>query len=194
MPRPNPGRELYAEEHLAQRIQAERERLGWSYEGLAKRMAAAGCPVDQSAIYKIERQKPRRRITVDELVGLSKVFEIDVADLLVAPEIAAVQEVRPLVGRFFQLRSQLAKVTRENHAEQATVLERLSSLTKDHPAAKAAVEDLASEIGEIEASQHDPEGRLGQWLVDDRTVAWAYTLTHSAAERAADTAATANGD
>ena len=50
------------------------EQRGWSYTGLAQRMTAQGCAIDQSALYKIEKGNPRRRISVDELVALREVF------------------------------------------------------------------------------------------------------------------------
>lgn len=86
MPRPNPARTLASEQSLATRIAYERGERGMSYAGLAKRMTAVGCAIDQSAIYKIEKGEPRRRVTVDELVALSKVFDLDIGELLVPPE------------------------------------------------------------------------------------------------------------
>ncbi len=94
MPRPNQARDIYAEDHLARRIAWERERRGWTYEGLAKRMTEAGCAMNQSAIYKIEQLTPRRRITVDELVGFSRVFGVPVDDLLLDPAVVVGDRVR----------------------------------------------------------------------------------------------------
>jgi transcriptional regulator with XRE-family HTH domain len=93
MPRPNPPRDVLAEDHLARRIAAEREARNWTYDGLAKRMTDVGCPMNQSAIYKIEQVTPRRRITVDELVAFSRVFAIPVEQLLLPPEVAVNEEV-----------------------------------------------------------------------------------------------------
>ena len=85
MPRSNPGRSLFAEQHLADRIAVERERRGLTYEALAQRMAEVGCPIQPSAIFKIEHAEPRRRITVDELVGFSQVFGEPMAELVADP-------------------------------------------------------------------------------------------------------------
>ena len=82
MPRPNPPRALQSEENLARRIAYERENRGWTYEGIAKRLTEVGCPIQGSAIYKIEKGIPRRRISVDELVGFASVFELDIDELL----------------------------------------------------------------------------------------------------------------
>ena len=82
MPPRNQPRTIAAEEELALRIGYEREKRGMTYEGLAKRMTDAGCPINQSAIFKIEKAEPRRRITVNEIVALATVFGVTVNDLL----------------------------------------------------------------------------------------------------------------
>jgi transcriptional regulator with XRE-family HTH domain len=82
VPRVNPHRSLANEENVARRIAHEREARGWSYEGLADRMTRAGYPIHASAIFKIEKGKPARRVTVDEMVGFANVFDIPVGDLL----------------------------------------------------------------------------------------------------------------
>ncbi len=89
MPRPNKARQPLGEENLALRIVAERESRGWSYEGLADRMTKAGCPLNASAIYKIEKGSPRRRIVLDEAVAFSRVFGVPLEELVVAPEMLA---------------------------------------------------------------------------------------------------------
>lgn len=76
MPRPNKGRTIPAESVLALRIAMERKARGWSYEQLADAMTEAGCPIQGSAIFKIEKGEPRRRIAVDELAALSLVWAI----------------------------------------------------------------------------------------------------------------------
>ncbi len=98
MPRPNRPRSIASESALAERITYEREKHGWSYAGLAQRMTEVGCPIDQSAIYKIEKGQPaRRRISVDELVALARVFELGLDDLLVPPDLAVEQETLALL-------------------------------------------------------------------------------------------------
>lgn len=87
MPRPNPLRTLQSEENLARRIAYEREQRGWSYEGTAVRMTYAGCPLQGSAIYKIEKGSPRRRITLDESVAFARVFGLELPDLLIPVEL-----------------------------------------------------------------------------------------------------------
>ena len=100
MPRVNPLRSLANERNVAARVQRERERLGMSYEGLAHRMAGAGAPIQPTAIYKIEKGDPPRRITVDELVGFARVFDIPVEELLTPPEEMVSREARQLLNAF----------------------------------------------------------------------------------------------
>lgn len=82
MARPNKARSIGGEDNLAERIAYERESLGLSYEALAKKMTEAGCAIQGSAIYKIEKGNPRRRVTVDELIALADVFEVEIQELL----------------------------------------------------------------------------------------------------------------
>lgn len=74
--------QLASEEALARRITYERERRGWSPGGLAAQMTKAGHPLNQSSVWKIENGQPRRKITVDEMIGFSKVFELPFDELL----------------------------------------------------------------------------------------------------------------
>jgi len=97
MPPRNVTRSLLTESALAARVAYEREKRGWTYDGLAKRMTDVGCAINQSGLYKVERGEPRRRITVDELVAFSQVFQIPVEHLLLSPELAASKEVAELL-------------------------------------------------------------------------------------------------
>lgn len=87
MPKVNPLRPTGNEESAARRIAFEREARGWSYEGLARRMTEAGYPVQGSAIFKIEKADPPRRITLDEFIGFAKVFELDLTEMVLTPEV-----------------------------------------------------------------------------------------------------------
>jgi len=95
MPPRNLRRSFSSEVELALRVAYERELRGMTYEGLAKRMTDTGCAINQSGIYKIEKGKPPRRITVDELVAFAMVFETTVDRLLlprwIAEDAAAAQ-------------------------------------------------------------------------------------------------------
>lgn len=73
------------EDFLAERIEKLRTKEGWSFADLSQRMAEAGCPIERSSLQKIERGKPRRKITVNELVAFSRVFNVEAPDLMVSP-------------------------------------------------------------------------------------------------------------
>ena len=60
-------------------------------------MEKAGCPIQVSAIYKIEKADPPRRITVAELVGFAQVFGLPVENLLLPHEVAARNELVDLL-------------------------------------------------------------------------------------------------
>lgn len=82
VPRPNAPRLPSAEDSLALRIRYERMRRNWSADELARRMTEAGCPLNQSAIWRIENATPRRKISLDEALGFAKVFGLDLDDLI----------------------------------------------------------------------------------------------------------------
>jgi transcriptional regulator with XRE-family HTH domain len=68
------------ERRAAARIRRERARRGDSVRGLAALLAAAGAPVPDTAVAKIENGE--RRLTVDEVVAFAKVFGITTDELL----------------------------------------------------------------------------------------------------------------
>lgn len=77
-----------AEKFLAERIEAERKRLGLSQAALSDRLAKVNHPLHQSAISKIESPPAtdgRRGISIDEAIGFSKVFGVPLGELLLPP-------------------------------------------------------------------------------------------------------------
>ena len=134
MPRPKPVRQLSSERNLAARIARERERGGYSYAGLALRMTDVGCAIDPSAIYKIEKSNPPRRITVDELVGFAAVFGVPVEELLLPAEIAGDHEARKLL-----------EVWSARRAALNDVIERLANHTIEYPDTRPLIDDLLPE-------------------------------------------------
>jgi len=109
MARVSTSRALQNEENVARRITREREARGWTYEETARRMVDAGVPLQYTAIYKIEKATPRRRITVDELVGFATIFELDVADLLTPVELIEHQEVNQALHEWVAAGSELRR-------------------------------------------------------------------------------------
>lgn len=127
MPPRKPGRAVAGEQHLAERIGAERERRGWSYEQLARAMTNAGCPMNQSAIYKIEKGEPRRRITVDELLGFAKVFGTNISALVLEQSIVDDAQSAKLFQKWQEA---------EERAEEAR---RLADAARDDFVARAGI-------------------------------------------------------
>ncbi|MEZ5116162.1 MAG: helix-turn-helix transcriptional regulator [Candidatus Nanopelagicales bacterium] len=113
MPRQNKGRSIGAEDALARRVKVERESRGWTPESLAKRMTDIGCPIQPSAIYKIEGGTPRRAVRVDELVALSQVFDIPMTSLVVDPDEGLPDDVAESLRA---LRGELANLKAANDA------------------------------------------------------------------------------
>lgn len=99
MARPNRPRAIGGEENLALRIAAEREQRCLSYEALAQAMTERGCPIQKSALQKIEKGKPRRGIKVDELIALADVFDVEVQDLLTDMELIRKRHLQQVVAR-----------------------------------------------------------------------------------------------
>ncbi len=143
MPRHNPPRSLAGEDHVAERVAYEREARGWSYETLAKRMTEAGVPMNQSAIQKIEKGNPRRRITVDELLGFAKVFGTNVSDLLLNRAIGEDAHAAQLFQRWkraeeevkeARLRADVALKAFEEHTSlYPDIMERITQAASQRP-------------------------------------------------------------
>ncbi|NIH70503.1 helix-turn-helix domain-containing protein [Auritidibacter ignavus] len=75
---------ITTERAIAKKIQQLRLTRGWTYQALADRMKEIGHPIDPSGIHKTE--KAGRRITVNELIGYTRAFDIRVTQLLGEPE------------------------------------------------------------------------------------------------------------
>lgn len=130
MPKVNRLRSLANERNVADRIRFEREKREWTYEGLASRMTHLGNPMQASAIYKIEKADPPRRITVDEMVGFSQVFDLDPADMLMPMGKVLDGEAARILG---QLRGDLKTIFRTIDSMVAAhiALYRLEASSKD---------------------------------------------------------------
>ena len=97
MPRPNRQRTIASEANLARRIAFEREQRSLSYEALAKLMTEAGCSMQGSAIFRIEKGEPPRRVTVDELVAFGGIFGLTLDALLEPIELVEQREAKELI-------------------------------------------------------------------------------------------------
>ena len=139
MPRPNAMRSIASERALAARIAYERDARGMSYEGLAARMTAIGCAINASAIYKIEKGEPPRRITVDELVALGRVFKLELEELVQPPEVAANKQLLRLLRNM----QNAADATLQADGEYKTALNALAKFAEDQPSVVASLESTS---------------------------------------------------
>lgn len=151
MPRQNQPRTVGSEDALAQRIAVLRSEAEppLSYEALAARMSAVGCPIQPSALHRIEKGSPRRKVTVDELVALSQVFEVPIEDLISSPADdpaqraqAALDDYRKAVVDWRSARQRLAASALEEQLAFKVLLDRRAKLPawQRRLAAEAATE------------------------------------------------------
>ena len=119
-----------AEDVVARRMRLEREAREWSPADLARALTNAGCPINQSSIWKIENGKPRRRISLDEAVAISRVFNITMEDLL-TPVSAAKYKPPSIQERILQIQDLLAKDVGELDATTRANLLRMQSELAD---------------------------------------------------------------
>lgn len=142
MPRPNPTRELGIERDLAERIRYERTRTDrdWSYEKTAIKLRSVGCAIQASAIYKIERGDPPRRISVVELAAFAEIFGLSVEELLLPVEFVVNREMIEVV----------TEIANKVNAVQNLAYEildwwaRYHRLAQDNPELAAKVEEVYS--------------------------------------------------
>jgi transcriptional regulator with XRE-family HTH domain len=131
-------RSIASERALATRIAYERAARDWTYEGLAARMTGIGCSINASAIYKIEKGDPPRRITVDELVALGRVFALDLEDL--------VQPVTDVAGKHLGVLLELMQVANAEMLRAAklydSALSAVEVFARKNPEAVAALESV----------------------------------------------------
>ena len=162
MSRPNQLRVMYSEVNLARRIAYEREQRGWSYEGIAERMTRVGCAIQASAIYKIEKGNPPRRISVDELVAVSRVLDVPVDRLLVPLEVVVSEAALMLFSKWTEAGAAVAEATEQYNAVSLILQAHMNVHPEVLPAVESAVRQWSTEKGwnADEATEH--------WLLNFR--------------------------
>ncbi|MGW4492701.1 helix-turn-helix domain-containing protein [Streptomyces sp. NPDC004376] len=142
--RSGPGRPV-PEDHVAARIKLEREVRGWSTVKLAEEMAAAGHPINQSAIWRIESGKPRRRVNLDEALGFCKVFDITMQDLIGPPGELATPRIRQLAREYVQMTReyrQLRAAIDQNQIQLGELQRELDAYGDKGPEQRGQVDEL----------------------------------------------------
>jgi transcriptional regulator with XRE-family HTH domain len=111
MPRPNQSRTIASEANVARRVAALRESRGLSYEALANLMTDVGCAMQGTAIYRIEKGTPPRRVTLDETVAFAKVFGLSLDQLLTPIELIEQRRAKELIDELDHVTELLAETT-----------------------------------------------------------------------------------
>lgn len=170
------AREPGVEDLASRRIRYERERRNWSTAELARRVTDAGCKLNQSSVWAIERAEPRRRISLDEAVALAQVFEMPLQELMEAPDEARasmraftdylhgtnllVRDVRQLAEKIRETRSDFPAVA-DAAALAMQYLEEETGVTFGTRDVEDAVAELAAELlalrDEMAARQPDAD-------------------------------------
>lgn len=129
MSRPIRPGTIGSEATLAERIAVLRKDKKMTYEALATAMTEAGRPMTRDAIHRIENGKPRRKVSVDELVALTKVFGLSFEDLLMPMELVNQKRAADLLRRSAVVNSQLNELAVESFALSVEV----ATLALDQP-------------------------------------------------------------
>ncbi|MCT9079330.1 helix-turn-helix domain-containing protein [Streptomyces fulvoviolaceus] len=155
------------EDNIAERVKLEREARGWSSVTLAEKMAEAGHAIGQSAIWRIESGKPRRRINTDEALGFCKVFDMTLDELSSPPGQMANPIIRRLVGEYVERWKEWRALGKSMDAIQ----DQLREYTKANPDQDTMVRNMLAV--ELDAASngdfHRHRGarsRLTRWLGD----------------------------
>ncbi|MFC7806109.1 helix-turn-helix transcriptional regulator [Streptomyces olivaceus] len=157
------------ENHVAARIKMEREVRDWSTAKLAEEMTKAGHPINQSAIWRIESGKPRRRVNLDEALGFCKVFDLSLDDLTSVPGQLMNPQVRRLVGEYVAKWKEWRALSRAQDRIMAELKEYAEAHPEQEDMVKAMVtHELAVASGDDFRRHRGSTHKLRSWLGPDR--------------------------
>lgn len=155
-----------AARYFGGRLRAERERRGWTQAELAKRLTAAGWPVNPTVLAKIEAARPsdRRSVKIDEALAVAEVFGLSLDSLLgrttADPNAELTLILRAAVETARRLAGEVSTIESTLHARFAD-LEAL-----DYPGRK----DLEIAIGQARVALREAAtalGRIGFFEIPD---------------------------
>ena len=181
---------LVAEATVAQRIRFERENRAWSPAKLAQQMTAAGYPLNQSAIWRIENGDPPRRVNLEEAVGFAKVFEMGLEDLITPVGAVATPELKR------RLRNVMDAVRAYQEAEAAAyrAVAALAEYADSRPEQADVIRDISVSVllspDEPYLTDNVPESFLedfAQYDESTRKLAFAFRARHSMGMRPGET-------
>jgi hypothetical protein len=145
---------------------------------MAQAMREAGCPLPASAIFKIEKGDPPRRITLTEFLAIDRVLEIEADRLLRPPDEPDAREIEDLLA---SLRKQ-AQTLRPLLDNWIVTYEHLFRLVGRDATAWG---QLAPELEEI-GMRLRRVGRTGDWILRAESSEESGTGTGLAEERGGD--------
>lgn len=125
------------EAYMALRLSEMRQAAGWSFTKLAEKMENAGCPIDRSSLQKIENGKPRRKITVNELVAFSMVFDAPIATFLDIEN----DDEQDWLMRALEQSERLASIAIQARKDYSASVERLKEIVDSDPKFKARMQE-----------------------------------------------------
>jgi transcriptional regulator with XRE-family HTH domain len=135
------------ERNLADHVRFERELRNWSTAELARAVSDAGCPMNQSAVWRIENGEPRRKISVDELIAFSKVFEKSISDLLQPP---TTEYPENLIKEYLSEWLKAEQTVWHKRLDASVRFRDVATILAVYPGATPHVADLAEDIMERE--------------------------------------------
>jgi transcriptional regulator with XRE-family HTH domain len=106
---------------VAEWVRAEREALRWSLADLAKEMTARGCPMDRSAVSRIESNN--RGVSVTEAAVFARLFGVPLSDLVRPRVLRANRSARKLFDRHTALQERLQACLDQLTQVEAELLE-----------------------------------------------------------------------
>ncbi|KPI02880.1 hypothetical protein OK074_5030 [Actinobacteria bacterium OK074] len=131
------------EDVAAARIAFERGIRGWGTSQVADEMNAAGCPMNPSAVWRIEKGTPRRRIHLDEAVGFAALFGLRLEELYEPGGAAAHRRAAELAATVRLRRRAAAEATEALDAAEHT----LTAYHRAHPGPGHRAEDHGPATG-----------------------------------------------
>ena len=149
-------RELFGEA-----VRTLRRARGWSQEDLARKMTDAGYPMHQTTLAKLESGV--RPTSVDELVALGALLNVDPRDLIRVPaDQGAEREVGEAMLALQEVTAEMEEINREMEA----LARRREALTPVQAERKEKYQTVAATVSAAWNVREPPE--TGQLPVEDR--------------------------